>query len=128
MGAQRLFTGQVLRWLAATAAAAADHVSAGLAGRQFHHRGNGLSGAGGVVGTASRHWLSLYIAALCALFFDYFFLPPVHTFWLAGAQAWVAMLSFVAELRGGEPAWRSGRGARRCRPSSARRMWSGCTR
>ena len=39
--------------------------------------------------------LSLYIAALCALSFDYFFLPPVHTFRLAGAQAWVAMISFA---------------------------------
>ena len=40
--------------------------------------------------------LSIYIAALCALFFDYFFLPPIHTLWLVGAQAWVAMVSFVA--------------------------------
>jgi two-component system sensor histidine kinase KdpD len=39
--------------------------------------------------------LSLYIAALCALSFDYFFLPPVHTFQLVGAQAWVAMVSFA---------------------------------
>ena len=39
--------------------------------------------------------LSVYIAAICALFFDYFFLPPVHTFLLVGAQAWVAMASFV---------------------------------
>ncbi len=39
--------------------------------------------------------LSLYIAALSALFFDYFFLPPVHTFRLVGGQAWVAMFSFA---------------------------------
>lgn len=39
--------------------------------------------------------LSLYIAALCALFFDYFFLPPFHTFRLQGTAEWVAMLSFV---------------------------------
>ncbi len=39
--------------------------------------------------------LSLYIAVLCALSFDYFFLPPVRTLWLEGAQAWVAMVSFA---------------------------------
>jgi two-component system sensor histidine kinase KdpD len=41
-------------------------------------------------------WLSLYVAVLCALSFDYFFLPPFRTFRLAGAQEWLAMLSFVA--------------------------------
>ncbi len=40
--------------------------------------------------------LSLYIAALCALCFDFFFLLPYHTFRLAGAQQWVDMLAFAA--------------------------------
>jgi two-component system sensor histidine kinase KdpD len=40
--------------------------------------------------------LSLYIAALCAFSFDYFFLPPYGTFRLAGTQEWVAMISFAA--------------------------------
>ena len=40
-------------------------------------------------------WLSLYVALLCAVFFDYYFLPPVRTFQLAGVQAWVAMISFL---------------------------------
>ncbi len=40
--------------------------------------------------------LSLYVAALSAACFDYFFLPPYRTFYLAGAGAWVAMASFVA--------------------------------
>ncbi len=40
--------------------------------------------------------LSLFIAALCALSFDYFFLPPYHTLWLAGAQQWIDMVSFMA--------------------------------
>ena len=39
--------------------------------------------------------LALYIAVLCALSFDYFFLPPFRTLRLAGAQEWVAMLSYV---------------------------------
>ncbi|HZB89046.1 MAG TPA: ATP-binding protein [Terracidiphilus sp.] len=40
--------------------------------------------------------LSLYCAFLCTLSFDYFFLPPVRTFTLAGAAEWVAIFSFVA--------------------------------
>jgi len=37
---------------------------------------------------------SLYVALLCALSFDYFFIPPIHTFRLAGPQEWIEMLSF----------------------------------
>lgn len=40
--------------------------------------------------------LSLYMALLCAFSFDYFFLLPYHTLWLAGVEQWVGMLSFVA--------------------------------
>jgi len=39
--------------------------------------------------------LSLYAAALCAVFFDYFFLPPYRTLYLTGAGAWVAMAAFL---------------------------------
>jgi two-component system sensor histidine kinase KdpD len=46
--------------------------------------------------TQAGLWLALYIAVLCALSFDYFFLPPFRTFRLAGIQEWTAMLSFVA--------------------------------
>jgi two-component system sensor histidine kinase KdpD len=41
-------------------------------------------------------WHSVYVAILCALSFDYFFLPPVHTFRIGGVQEWVALLSFLA--------------------------------
>jgi len=46
--------------------------------------------------TQAGIWLSLYVAILCALAFDYFFLPPFQTLRLAGGQEWVAMFSFVA--------------------------------
>ncbi len=39
--------------------------------------------------------LSLYVALLCAVLFDYYFLPPYRTFQLEGVQAWVAMISFM---------------------------------
>jgi two-component system, OmpR family, sensor histidine kinase KdpD len=38
---------------------------------------------------------SLYVALLCAVSFDFFFLVPLHTFRLAGPQEWVEMLSFA---------------------------------
>jgi len=41
-------------------------------------------------------WLALYIAVLCALSFDYFFLFPYRTLRIAGASEWVAMVSFLA--------------------------------
>jgi two-component system sensor histidine kinase KdpD len=46
--------------------------------------------------TQAGIWLSLYVAVICALGFDYFFLPPLGSLQLAGAQAWVAMLSYLA--------------------------------
>ena len=51
-----------------------------------------------VVWSAARaqRWLSFYIALLCALAFDFFFLPPYHTLWLQGPQQWVMMASFLA--------------------------------
>ena len=45
--------------------------------------------------TQAGQWLALYIAALCALSFDYYFLLPYGTFRMAGAQEWVAMISFL---------------------------------
>jgi len=46
--------------------------------------------------TQAGRYLALYVAVICALGFDYFFLPPVGSLVLAGAPAWVAMLSYLA--------------------------------
>ena len=50
-----------------------------------------------VVWFATRAGLrrSLYVALLCAVSFDYFFLLPLHTLQLAGPQEWIEMLSFA---------------------------------
>jgi two-component system sensor histidine kinase KdpD len=86
---------QILRWFLATAAAmlitfllvwlGANSTTAGMLFLVL------------VVWSASQAGivLSLYMAAFCALSFDYYFLPPVHTLRLVGAQAWVAMASFA---------------------------------
>ena len=91
----RARSGQVLRWFAATAAAA-------LTTFLLDWLGANSTTAGMVFLVLVVWWatqagavLSIYIAALCAISFDYYFLPPVHTLRLAGAQAWVAMISFA---------------------------------
>ncbi len=86
---------KALRWVAATAAAC-------LTTLVLVWLGANVTVAGMVFlvlvvwwATQSGIVLSIYIAILCALSFDYFFLPPVRTFRLEGAQAWVAMVSFA---------------------------------
>jgi len=41
-------------------------------------------------------WPSLYVAIVCAVCFDFFFLLPLHTFRIVGIEQWVAMISFLA--------------------------------
>lgn len=90
------YSGPALHWFAATAAAM-------LATALLVWLGVNSTTAGMVFlvlvvwwAAESGRWLSYYLAALCALAFDFYFLPPYHTLWLVGPEAWVAMLSFVA--------------------------------
>jgi two-component system sensor histidine kinase KdpD len=85
---------QALRWLAATAVAA--FTTALLVWLGANSTTAGLVFLVLVVWWATQAGaaLSIYIALLCALSFDYYFLPPVRTFVLGGAAAWVAMVSF----------------------------------
>ena len=94
MGANA-YSWQVLRWFAATASAA-------LATFLMVWLGANSTTAGMVFLVLVVWWatqtgivLSIYIAILCAVCFDFYFLPPVHTFRLEGPQAWVAMISFA---------------------------------
>jgi two-component system sensor histidine kinase KdpD len=91
----RAQAGQALRWLAATAAAA-------LTAFVLVWLGANSTAAGMVFLVLVVWWathagkaLSIYIAALCALLFDFFFLEPLHTLRLSGAPEWVAMLCFA---------------------------------
>ncbi len=91
----RARSGQVLRWFVATAVATfttfllvwlgANSTTAGMVFLVLVVWSASLAGIA----------LSLYMAALCALSFDYYFLPPVRTLWLVGAQTWVEMISFA---------------------------------
>ena len=92
----KIYSGRAVRWIGATALAIAAtmaliglHANSTLAGMVFLVL---------VVWSATRAswWPSLYIAGLCALSFDFFFLPPYHTLWLAGPPEWVEMFCFVA--------------------------------
>jgi two-component system, OmpR family, sensor histidine kinase KdpD len=92
----RLLSGTALRWCLATLLAALTTTALVWVGAN--------STAAGMVflvlvvwsATQAGLWLSLFVAVLCALSFDYFFLQPYHTLRLAGGQEWVAMISFVA--------------------------------
>jgi two-component system sensor histidine kinase KdpD len=84
-----------LRWLAATGTAA-------LATLAMVWLGANSTTAGMVFLVLVVWWaaqagisLSIYTAVLCAVCFDYFFLLPLHTFRIVGAQQWVAMVSFA---------------------------------
>src|SRR5579863_2523958 len=87
---------EMLRWLLASFAAMLTTVV--LASLGANSTTAGMVFLVLVVWSASKAGiaLSLYTTALCAISFDFFFLPPVHTFRLVGAQAWVAMASFAA--------------------------------
>ena len=84
-----------VQWLGATLAAAVTTVGLAMAGA--HATTAGMVFLVVVVVNASQAELviALYSALLCAISFDFFFLPPVHTFTLASPQEWVSMLTFA---------------------------------
>jgi two-component system, OmpR family, sensor histidine kinase KdpD len=85
----------ILRWFLALLGVAAVTVLLSLAG--INETAAGLVFLTMVVWFATRAGIrrSLFIALLCAVCFDYFFLPPFHTFRLAGPQEWIEMFSFL---------------------------------
>ncbi len=86
----------IVHWFVATAIASLTTLA--LVGLHANSTTAGMVFLALVVWAATQAGLtlSLYIAALCALSFDFFFLLPYHTFWLAGAAQWVDMLTFAA--------------------------------
>ncbi len=117
-----------MRWLAATVAAALTTLVLVWLGAN--------STAAGMVflvlvvwwATQSGIVLSIYIAALCALCFDYFFLAA-DSHAVAGWRAGVGCDVLIrGKLPGGQPACRAGATPNRAQPSNARQMWDGSTR
>jgi two-component system sensor histidine kinase KdpD len=92
----RAFSEKALRWLVATLLAALMTVV--LVSLGASSTAAGMAFLVLVVWSATQAgiWLALYVAVICAISFDYFFLQPYRTLRLAGAQEWVAMFSFVA--------------------------------
>ena len=88
-------TRNVLRWTGATLTIVIATVSLLLA--RAHESAAALIFITTVVWFAARAGvrLSLYAACLCAVSYDYFFLPPLHTFQLAGVQQWIEFFSFL---------------------------------
>lgn len=99
-----------VQWLGATLAAV--FTTAGLELAHARATTAGMVFLVVVVVTATQAGLviSLYSALLCAFSFDYFFLPPIHTFILAGPQEWVSMFTFlIGSLVAGRVADRASR-------------------
>ena len=89
-------SGTALRWLMATLAPIAATFVLMVSGANSTTAGMVFLVLVTWSATQAGFRLSLYIAGLCALGFDYYFLPPRHTLWVVGAQQWVAMLAFAA--------------------------------
>jgi two-component system, OmpR family, sensor histidine kinase KdpD len=103
----------LVRWFGATFAAFLTTVSLDWVGARATTAGMVFLLV--VVWTATQAGIiiSLYSALLCAFSFDFFFLPPIHTFTLAGPQEWVSMVTFAASsLVAGRVAERARRQAR----------------
>jgi two-component system sensor histidine kinase KdpD len=88
-------TRHYVQWLGSTLAAVVTTVGLAMAGA--HATTAGMVFLVVVVVSASQAELvvALYSALLCSISFDFFFLPPVHTFTLASPQEWVSMLTFA---------------------------------
>ena len=88
--------GTATRWLGATFAAVSTTFV--LVSLHVDSTTSGLIFLVLVVWTATQvgKSASVYSAILCALSFNYYFLPPYHTFRLAGVSEWIAFLSFLA--------------------------------
>ena len=89
------FLRELFRWLLATAVTAMITAMLVL----LHAR----SGTAGIVylvlvvwfATLAGRMLSVYLAVIASLLFDYYFLDPLYTFGLSGFQSWLAMSAFV---------------------------------
>jgi two-component system sensor histidine kinase KdpD len=97
-----------LQWLGATLAAVLTTVGLAITGARATTAGMVFLVVVVVTATQAGPVISLYSALLCAVSFDYFFLPPIRTFVLAGPQEWVSMWTFaVSSLVAGRVAERA---------------------
>jgi two-component system, OmpR family, sensor histidine kinase KdpD len=97
-----------IQWLGATLAAVLTTVGLAVTGARATTAGMVFLVVVVVTATQAGLVISLYSALLCALSFDYFFLPPIHTFTLAGPQEWVSIITFaVSSLVAGRVAERA---------------------
>ncbi len=97
-----------LQWLGATLAAVLTTIGLAMTNSRATTAGMVFLVVVVVTATQAGPVISLYSALLCAFSFDYFFLPPIHTFILAGPQEWVSMFTFaVSSLVAGRVAERA---------------------
>jgi two-component system, OmpR family, sensor histidine kinase KdpD len=95
MAGVRVGASEPVQWLLGTAAALLATVALVVPGANATTAGMVFLLLVICSAAVARWRTSLYIAALCAISFDYFFLPPLHTLAIMGAQQWVALLTFA---------------------------------
>ena len=83
------------QWLGATLAAVLTTVGLAMAGARATTAGMVFLVVVVVTASQAELVIALYSALLCAISFDYFFLPPLRTFTLAGPQEWISILTFA---------------------------------
>jgi two-component system sensor histidine kinase KdpD len=83
------------QWLGATLVAVLTTVGLAMAGARATTAGMVFLVVVVVTASQAELVIALYSALLCAISFDYFFLPPLRTFNLAGPQEWVSILTFA---------------------------------
>jgi two-component system sensor histidine kinase KdpD len=84
-----------LQWLGATLATVLTTVCLAMTHARATTAGMVFLVVVVVIASQCELVVSLYSALLCALAFDYFFLPPLRTFTLGGPQEWISMLTFA---------------------------------
>jgi two-component system sensor histidine kinase KdpD len=84
-----------VQWLGATLASILTTLGLAVVGARATTAGMVFLMVVVVTASQAEIVISLYGSLLCAISFDYFFLPPVHTFTLRGPQEWVSMITFA---------------------------------
>lgn len=92
----RAYSEATLRWLSATAMAVATTFALVKLGASPAVAGMVFLVLVVWSATLAGIYLSIFVAVICAIGFDYFFLPPLHSFQLSGGEAWVPMICYLS--------------------------------
>ena len=64
-------------------------------------------------------------AVVATLAFNYYFLPPVHTFTISDPQNWIALFAFLVSAISGQPSLGDGLAVKPKMPLAVAKRWNG---